>query len=262
MSRRLRLFAIGGTLSYRALFGWLNPYLFVIVLLVPSVTQIVFFAYLGRAAGVEDDTFYVVGNAVVAAAVPCLFGMSQAITDERYTHTLSLLVVSPASRVTLFLGRAAPSTLNGAVVALFAFTVGAAALDVSVPWSALPLLLVAILVTAFSCTGLGLANASLGLRWRETAVLSNLILYFLLLCAGVNVPLDLLPQWLQTVAQGLPVTHGVEAARGIVAGDPFADVARLLGLELLVGAGYAAAGLFLLRRFELEARRGASLELA
>ena len=93
---RLRVFAIGGWLSYRALFGWLNPYLFVIILLVPSVTQILFFAYLGRAAGVEDDSFYVVGNAVVAAAVPGLFGMADTITDERHTHTLSLLVVSPA----------------------------------------------------------------------------------------------------------------------------------------------------------------------
>ena len=133
MRRRLRVFAIGGFLSYRALFGWLNPYLFVIILLVPSVTQILFFAYLGRAAGVEDDTFYVVGNAVVAAAVPGLFGMADTITDERYTHTLSLLVVSPASRLALFLGRAAPVAVNGAVVAAFAFAVGALILEVSVP---------------------------------------------------------------------------------------------------------------------------------
>ena len=195
MRGHVRLFAIGGWLSYRALFGWLNPYLFVIILLVPSVTQIVFFAYLGRAAGVEDDTFYVVGNAVVAAAVPGLFGMSDTITDERHTHTLSLLVVSPANRVTLFLGRAAPATVNGAIVAAFAFVVGSAVLlDVSIPCvvRCRPLH-VTILVTSFSCTGLGLVNASLGLRWRETAVLSNLLLYFLLLAAGVNVPLDLLP---------------------------------------------------------------------
>jgi ABC-2 type transport system permease protein len=32
MRQRLRLFVIGGFLSYRALFGWLNPYLFVIIL--------------------------------------------------------------------------------------------------------------------------------------------------------------------------------------------------------------------------------------
>ena len=197
---QLRVFAVGGWLSYRALFGWLNPYLFVIILLVPSVTQILFFAYLGRAAGVENDAFYLVGNAVVAAAVPCLFGMADAITDERYTHTLSLLVVSPASRIALFLGRATPVAINGAIVAAFAFVVGAVILRVSVPASSLGALTVTILVTAFSCTGLGLVNASLGLRWRESALLSNMLLYFLLLAAGVNVPLDLLPGWLSTIA--------------------------------------------------------------
>ncbi len=80
--------------------------------------------------------------------------------------------------------------------------------------------------------------------------------------AGVNVPLDLLPGWLSTIAQGLPVTHGVEAARELVAGGTLTDVAPLLGAELLVGVAYAAVGLFLVRLFEVEARRGASLELA
>ena len=119
-----------------------------------------------------------------------------------------------------------------------------------------------MLVTAFACTGLGIVNAAMGLRWRETALLSNLLLYFLLLAAGVNVPLDLLPGWLSTLAQGIPVTHGVEAARGLVEGDSLFDVAPLLGAELLVGLAYATAGLFFVRLFELEARRGASLELA
>ena len=262
MRRRLRVFTVGGFLSYRALFGWLNPYLFVIILLVPSITQILFFAYLGRAAGVENDTFFVVGNAIVAAAVPGLFGMADTITDERYTHTLSLLVVSPASRLALFLGRAAPVAVNGAVVAAFAFVVGSVILDVSVPTSSLLPLIVAMLVTAFACTGLGIVNAAMGLRWRETALLSNLLLYFLLLAAGVNVPLDLLPGWLSTIAQGIPVTHGVEAARGLVAGESLIDVAPNLGAELLVGLVYATVGLFFVRLFELEARRGASLELA
>ena len=262
MTNRLRVFAIGGFLSYRALFGWLNPFLFVIILLVPSVTQILFFAYLGRAAGVEDDTFYVVGNAIVAAAVPGLFGMADTITDERYTHTLSLLVVSPASRLALFLGRATPVAVNGAVVAAFAFVVGSLILDVSVPASSLAALVLTVLVTGFACTGLGIVNASMGLRWRETALLSNLILYFLLLAAGVNVPLDLLPGWLSTLAQCLPVTHGVEAAREPRRGRVASRRRAPARAELLVGLAYATVGLFLVRLFELKARRGASLELA
>jgi ABC-type polysaccharide/polyol phosphate export permease len=190
------------------------------------------------------------------------FRAAWAVGNLFVTHTLSLLVVSPASRLALFLGRAAPVAVNGAIVAAFAFVVGSLLLDVSVPSEALGGLVLTIGVIAFACTGLGIVNASLGLRWRESALLSNMILYFLLLAAGVNVPLDLLPGWLSTIAQGLPVTHGVEAARELVAGSPLVDVAPLLGAELLVGLVYATIGLFLVRLFELEGRRGASLELA
>ena len=123
--------------------------------------------------------------------------------------------------------------------------------------------MLSIVIVAFSCTGIGLLNAAMGLRWRETAVLSNFILYFLLLFAGVNVPIDLLPGWLQTLSKGLPITHGAEAAREIVAGL----VDR--------GRGRAARGRGARRhdlrgrrascccaRFEVVARRHATLEVA
>ena len=260
--KALRVFAIGGWLSYRALFSWLQPSLFVMVLLVPSVTQMIFFVFLGRAADVENDTFFIVGNALVAAAVPCLFAMSQTIAEERFTLTLPALVVSPANRVALFLGRAFPSVANGAIVAAFALVVGVTVFGIKLGAAAIPGVVLSIVIVAFSCTGIGLLNASLGLRWRETAVLSNFILYFLLLFAGVNVPLDLLPGWLQTVSQGLPITHGAEAARQIVAGSSIVDVAGLLAAEALVGTVYAVVGLVLLRRFEVIARRNATLEVA
>ena len=80
--------------------------------------------------------------------------------------------------------------------------------------------------------------------------------------AGVNVPLDLLPDWLQTLSKGLPITHGAEAAREVVAGSSIADVSGLLGAEALVGTVYAVIGLVLLRRFEVIARRHATLEVA
>ena len=260
--RSLRVFAIGGWLSYRALFSWLQPSLYVMVLLIPSVTQMVFFVYLGRAASVANDTYYVVGNALVAAAVPCLFAMSQTIAEERFTLTLPALVVSPANRVALFLGRAFPSVANGAIVSAFALVVGVAIFGIDLGASAVPGVVLSIVIVSFSCTGIGLLNAALGLRWRETAVLSNFILYFLLLFAGVNVPLDLLPGWLQNVSKALPITHGAEAARDIVGGSSIADVAGLLGAELLVGTVYAVIGLALLRRFEVIARRKATLEVA
>ena len=180
----LRLLTIGGLISYRALFGWLNPFSYVITILIPSLTQLAFFVYLGRTAHVADDAYYVAGNALVAAAAPSLFGMAQTVAGERYTHTLSLLVVSPASRIAVFFGRSLPATVNGIVVSIWTLAVAALMFGIHVPVHALAPLALTIVVTAFACVGIGLFNASLGLRWRETAVIGNLILYVLLIFAG------------------------------------------------------------------------------
>ncbi len=260
--KHLRLLTIGGYISYRALFGWLNPLTYLFTLLIPSVTQLAFFVYLGRAAHVGNDAYYVSGNALLAAATPSLFGMAQAIAGERYTHTLALLIASPANRTAIFLGRALPGTVNGLLVSIWTFVVAALLFRITIPNAAIGPLALTIAVTSFSCVGLGTFNAALGLRWRETAVLGNLLLYVLLMFAGVNIPLDRLPHWMSTLAQGLPVTHGARAARELVAGSSLGHVAPLIAAEAAVGTAYVLIGLIAIRLFELEARRGATLEVA
>ncbi|HUZ81197.1 MAG TPA: ABC transporter permease [Gaiellaceae bacterium] len=258
----LRLLTVGGVISYRALFGWLNPVSYVVTMLIPSITKLAFFVFLGRAAHVEDDSYYVVGNALVAAASPSLFGMAQTIAGERYTSTLALLVISPANRVALFLGRSLPATANGIVISVWTFVLASLIFGISVPGSAVAPLALTILVSSFSCVGLGLFNGSLGLRWRETGVLGNVLLYILLLFAGINIPLDRLPGWMGTLAQGLPLTHGARAARELVGGASFTHVLPLIAAEALVGVVYTVIGLSTIRYFEIEARRGATLEVA
>jgi ABC-2 type transport system permease protein len=150
--------------------------------------------------------------------------------------------------------------LNGAFVAAFALFTGALILGVHLPASSLAPLGLTVLIAAFSCTGLGLVNAAVSLRIRENAVLNNVIFGFLLIFTGANVPLDELPDWMSTLAQGLPFTHAIEAARKLAAGSSLADVRGLLGAELLVGAIYVVLGYSVLRWFEAQARRHATLE--
>ena len=256
-----RVALIGGLISFRGLFTWLHPALFVPTLIVPPIFQVLFFAYLGRAAELESDTFYVVGNSIQLAALPGLFAMSQAIAGERRAQTLVHLLASPASRVALFLGRSLPVMAIGVVVSLASFASGTLLLDVNVSWDSLPLLALTMGTAAFSCTALGTANAAIALRVRELAVFSNLVFAVLLIFCGVNVPLDDLPGWMSTIAQGLPVTHAVEAGREVVAGAALDDVAGLLGTELAIGGAYLLVGLALLRYYERVARRKATLEL-
>ena len=115
-------------------------------------------------------------------------------------------------------------------------------MGIDIPASAFAPLAFVTLVSALSCTGLGLLSAGLGLIVRETAVLSNVLFGILLVCTGANVPLDALPDWLATVAQGLPFTHGIEAARLLADGASWGAVSGLVGREALIGAVYATAG--------------------
>jgi ABC-2 type transport system permease protein len=153
-----------------------------------------------------------------------------------------------------------PVVLNGAFVSAFALLVGSLILDVEIPAGAIPSLALVILVAAFSCTGLGLINAALALRIRESAVLSNVLFGFLLIFTGANVPLDDLPEWMRTISDYIPFTHSIEAARRLVDGASTSEVMGLVGVELVIGAAYAVAGYLLLRFFEDQGRRHATLD--
>jgi ABC-2 type transport system permease protein len=258
----VRIFFLGGWTSYRALFGWLSPWILIPTFIFGPVLQIVFFALVGRTAGVGNDTFFLIGNAIQYASIPCLFAMGNTIGGERYSQTLSLLLASPARRVPLFLGRSVPVIVNGLLCSLIALVLGALILNVTIPWAAVPMLVVAVTVAAFSCTGLGLALAAVGLRVRDVAVLSNIVMGVLLVFCGVNVALSSMPDWMAAVGNALPLTHGIEAARESVAGATPSDVSGLLTTEFAIGAVYLALGLGLLAYFERQSRIKATLDLA
>ncbi len=256
----LRILFIGGLTSYRALFHWLTPWILIPTFILNPIVHILLFAYIGRTAGVGDDRYFLIGNAVLNAAIPCLFAMGNTIGGERNQGTLPLLISSPAKRVPLFLGRALPVIVNGFVVAVVALGVGAVLLGVSLPPATWMPLAIAVAVCSFSCTGLGLLGAAIALRVRETAVMSNIIFGILMIFAGVNVPLMFLPAWMSSVAAWLPLTHGIEAARQLAAGSSFSAIRAELLTEIGLGAVYAALGLLLLAWLENESRRKSTLD--
>jgi ABC-2 type transport system permease protein len=256
----VRLFFVGGLLSYRALFNWIRPVIYVTTMLGSPLFQILFFAYLGRFAGLQDDTFFVVGNAVQVSAMSGIYAMTLTIANERHFGTLSPILATPANRVALFLGRAVPVIANGLFVSVFGFGVGLLLLDFELGWSQVPALAVVLLVTVASCTGLGMLLGSIGLRARDVFFASNLVYFLMLLVCGVNIPVESLPGWLEAIGRAVPLTHGIEAAREVARGAALGEVGGAVVTELAIGLIYTAAALGLFRLFELDGRRSAALE--
>jgi ABC-2 type transport system permease protein len=258
----LRIFFIGGLTAYRGLINWLSPWIFIPSLIVSPIFQILLFVYIGRSAGVQSDEFFVIGNAIQYASIPCIFSMTNAIAGERYQQTLSYLLVTPAARLPLFLGRALPVIGNSMFVAAFSLLVAGLIMRIDVPLSAWPAIALVIAVAAFACTGLGLITAAIGLRVRETSVLNNIIFGLLLIFTGANVPLEQMPGWMEAIGRSIPLTHGIEAARELANGAVLGDVVGLLATEFAIGVVYTVVGYQALRFMEHSSRKRASIQIA
>ena len=260
MTPALRVFFVGGRISYRALFNWISPGIYVTTMLGSPLFQILFFTYLGRYAGGRDDDFFIVGNAVQVSAMAGIYGMVMGIANERQYGTLSPLLATPANRLAVFAGRGLPFIVNGLAVSAFGFAASWALLDFSPDPEVLPALALVVAITVVSCTALGALIGSIGLRARDVFFAANLVYFLMLLFCGVNVDVSDLPGWMEAIGTGIPLTHGIQAARQIVDGAALADVAGLVATEAAIGAAYGVAAYGLFRLFEAEGRRRASLE--
>jgi ABC-2 type transport system permease protein len=257
--RSTRIFIGGGPVAFRALFNWRQPSVYIPTMLGSPIFQLLFFVWLGRYSGLADDRFFVIGNAVCSCGLATLFGMVMMLSNERQLGTLSALLATPASRLAVFYGRAIPLVGHGLLVTVVAFSGGFVLLDVRVPVGALPAIAGALVITVASSAMFGLALGTVAMRINDLWLTTNTTNMLLLLICGAEVPIGRLPSWMATVGRVLPFTHGLQAIRALAAGARLADVGGQIGAEALVGTGYAVLGYALLRLFEAENRRRATL---
>src|SRR5262249_56046854 len=99
-----RVFFVGGAISYRALFNRIRPGVYVTTMLGSPLFQILFFTYLGRYTHSQNESFFVVGNAVQVASMSAIYGMTMGIANERQFGTLQPLLATPANTLAVFSG--------------------------------------------------------------------------------------------------------------------------------------------------------------
>jgi len=255
-----RVFWYGGRISYAALFNWARPSIYIPTLLGAPTFQILFFAALGSYATGMDPAFFAIGNAVQVCSMAGIYGMTMAVANERWFGTLPAILASPANRAALFGGRFIPFIVNGLLVSAYGFALSWVVLGVRFDAATLGIIVLAMVVTAFSCSAIGAVQGGLSLRLRDGLFGANLLVFLFLLFCGVNIPLSALPVWMQVVSQVLPFTHGLEAVRQAIDGAGLAEVGGLIATEALIGLAYAVAAFYLFRWLERSAYRNATLD--
>lgn len=257
----LRLFFQGALLSYVALFRWLRPSAYLASKIVSPLFQLFFFTFLGvYATGQDNASFYVIGNSLQITAMSGIYGVTMSIGGDRWDGTLPYLFGTPANRMAIFIGRALFHILDGMLGVFLALMWGVLLLGLDLTLANPLVLSLIILITTVSTSALGLMMGCLGLITRNIMVVNNSVYFVLLVFSGANVPLEVLPGFLRSISDLLPLTRGIAAARQVVAGSGMAEVAPLMVGELLVALVYFLIGFLMFRWFEQQAKRRGTLE--
>jgi ABC-2 type transport system permease protein len=224
------------------------------------MTQVAFFASIGRLLGSREQVeFLLVGNAVMAVAAGSLTA-TVATTWERGAGTLPLLVASPTSPLLVLMGRSVFFIANGLSMSVGALLLVPPLFDVSIPWARFPAVVAIValigLTTYLAATFLGgLVLAATGARRTVANVARLTVMAF----CGVSVPRSVFPDAVGWAAGLLPLTHGLDAIRGLLADARPSVVLGDVGLEVLVGGGWLLASLVTFSRLADAGRRNGSI---
>lgn len=258
-----RVFWSSAVIAKKALFAWLSPGLWLMQLFSMSLFQMAFFVYISMYVGNPQATvtYVAVGNAIQSIAYVAIFAVTNVTTEEKEAGTLPGILVTPANRFALFVGRAMFQVLNSIATVVIALVYAAVLFGVDFSSANLLTLGVVIVVTAFATVGFGLMLSSLGFYLRTSMVVANVFLFIGLLFCGVNFPVSLLPEFLQPIAYIFPITYATDAARMAVEGASLEAVGGLLGAELIVMVVAILIGYAMMMAFEHLARRKGTLEM-
>jgi ABC-2 type transport system permease protein len=196
-------------------------------------TPLVFWLLLGSGFGTSLRTssagenylqFFYPGTVALVVLFTAIFANISIIEDRREGFLLSVLV-APASRWALVLGKIAGATSIGVLQGLL-FLPLAPLMGIWVPIERIPLILAVLLVMSFGLTGLGFFFA-----WWLNSVqgfhsVMNIVLMPMWMLSGAVFPADGAASWVRWVMVVNPLTYGITAFRyylapaGVEVGGP------------------------------------------
>ncbi len=157
--------------------------------------------------------FVLVGFAFAHYLDLALNGMGRKIRESQILGTLEALLVTrtPAWQVLLF-SVLYPFLFTSSVVAAY-LLLGWAFFGLDLSQAAWGSALAYFILTGASLAPFGILSAAAILVLKRGDPVAFAISGFSYLLAGVFYPVEVLPGWLQTIAQAFPLTHGLEGMR-------------------------------------------------
>lgn len=212
-------------------------------------------------AGTTDYTSYMVlGISMWMWLNMTLWDVGFQLRNEQMRGTLESNWLCPVWRLSIMLGsgvaKFVPSTFS-LVVTVIEFRLLA---GVQLVGGNVGLILLILLLTMLAIYGIGLAFASLVIRFREANSMVFLVRGIFMIFCGLTFPLQVLPAWMQKVASFLPLTYAIQGIRRVtLAGASFGEVLPDLRSLAIFAVLMPAVGCLTFRFAERRSRRTGAL---
>lgn len=253
-----------GLYSFKGLYGFLKPQVYLLVQVVNPFFQILFFSLVARHAyGNKDITPYIIGNAFVLCTTNAFFGIGCNLIDERSFGTLKLIIGSPCNKFNHFVTKSTFHILDGSITAVIGLITGIIFLNVRIPFNLIPIFALCLFSAVFTACSMGLFIGSIGLVTRDINLLLNLSSMVLMALCGVNFPIEKLPNLLQYLSSILPLTNALKACRLLISPGMLNlnAIYFLIFRELCLGVIYCIIAYFTLSLMERLAKCRASIDI-
>jgi len=224
-------------------------------LLLPAMLY--YFVFNGRMSVIYDAsgygdyiTYIVIGGMLSVMSFSTLMNVGRCLIDEIREGTLDTFLLSPASRMSYFMGvyleQFSRSAFEMLAILLFGLLIGA-----RISIANIPLLFVIVIVSSLAFFSFSITISSLMVYTRDTYLIQNVI-YMLMLCiCGVVFPIENLPKGLQLLSNLFPLTPAISMFRVAESGGTGITVFTWYFIHIVaLSISYLGIGYFSYRKME------------
>jgi ABC-2 type transport system permease protein len=195
--------------------------------------------------GTDDYvSFIVLGSVLWMWLNMTLWDVGMYLRGEQMRGTLESNWICPTWRVSLMLGGALTKLATSLLFLAISLVEFRLFFGVQVTGGNAGLALLVMLLVIPTIHGIGIAFASLVLRFKEANAMVFLVRGVFMIFCGITYPIAVLPAWMQGVAAALPLTYAIRDIRAVVLAnatlaDISADLSVLAAFALVMPAlGY------------------------
>jgi ABC-2 type transport system permease protein len=159
--------------------------------------------------------FLAPGFMALTVVTGTLAGLGAAIAREKEQGTMDGMIVAPIPRYAIVIGKTLAQTVRGMIQASVILCISILFFGVKIYGSPFLMVLVMVLGVA-SFAGIGIIATSIAPE-QETAMSMMMLLQFpMMFLSGVVLPMEQLPDWLQSVGRMLPLYYAADALRKVI----------------------------------------------